>query len=378
MRRVPPAVGKLLQRLRSAGVNLSLVIAGFGVALILGEGAVRVLRPRGFVELPSTLFRPHPILGRVMTPNIQAVMKRTRELSFQVTTNSNGLRDREIGPKPSGGKRILVLGDSFTWGDGVDLDDTYAKRLERLLNERCGGGTAARYQVINAAVPEYGPAQMWLYLKHYGVKLAPDIVLLGLFDLDVYRNEPYLTAVFDSLDSSSYSPAPSPKRSRLTSLKIWLKGHSYLYNVVAVQLVSSPVINEWLEKTGIRVGKPREFISAGSGHTDRVMAESEKIVRMMREFVEQRGEVFMATYIPTAAQVQALAKGQAVDDQVVRMMERVFQDAPDLMVGLGPRLAEASRQAVMYFPWDGHWAAAGHRIAAETLWPSLAKVACEN
>lgn len=48
--------------------------------------------------------------------------------------NSLGFRDRELGPKPPGVLRVLVLGDSFTEGQGVREEDAYPRVLERLLN----------------------------------------------------------------------------------------------------------------------------------------------------------------------------------------------------------------------------------------------------
>jgi hypothetical protein len=309
-----------------------------------------------------------------MVPNYAAVEKVTSELSFQVETNSDGLRDREIGPKQHGVRRVLVLGDSYTWGDGVNLDETYVKQLEKLLNARCGRARSPMYEVINAGVPEWGPAQMWLYLKDYGVRFQPDLVLLGLFDLDIYRNGPYLATVFDSPSLPSPLSSGIPPRSRLSSLKIWLTQHSRLYNVIAVYMVHSPALNNFLQRTGLRVGKPREFLSAGEEYTERVLKENAQVLRMMRDFTRRRGIGFMAVYIPTSAQVKAVAEQKRVDDRVLQMMGSVFRDAPGALVDLTSGLATASERGTLYYPWDGHWTAKGHRRAAEILWQSVVKL----
>ena len=47
--------------------------------------------------------------------------------------NSHHFRDVEPGPKPHGVKRVAVLGDSFTEGQGVREEDTASRVLERLL-----------------------------------------------------------------------------------------------------------------------------------------------------------------------------------------------------------------------------------------------------
>ena len=70
---------------------------------------------------------------------------------FRVTieTSSLGFRDREMAvDKPSGVFRILALGDSFTFGVGVEGNQAYPKVLETLLNR--SGGLGRRVEVINA------------------------------------------------------------------------------------------------------------------------------------------------------------------------------------------------------------------------------------
>lgn len=59
--------------------------------------------------------------------------------------NSLGFRDEELAPKPPGVRRVLVLGDSFTEGQGVEERDTLVRVLERLLNESQPG----RFEVRN-------------------------------------------------------------------------------------------------------------------------------------------------------------------------------------------------------------------------------------
>jgi hypothetical protein len=81
--------------------------------------------------------------------------------------------------KPAGVRRVLVLGDSFTFGQDVSDDETYCHQLERLLPGA---------EVLNLGVHGYGHDQMLLYLQEEGAKYRPDVVLLGFLYDDMERN----------------------------------------------------------------------------------------------------------------------------------------------------------------------------------------------
>lgn len=82
--------------------------------------------------------------------------------------NSKGLRDREFEYVHSG-SRILVLGDSYVFGWGELIENTYPKLLENILN--C--------EVMNAGIYGYNTVQESEFLKREGMKYGPDLVILG-------------------------------------------------------------------------------------------------------------------------------------------------------------------------------------------------------
>ncbi len=90
--------------------------------------------------------------------------------------NSAGYRDVEHAiEKPPGMHRALFVGDSFTYGVGILLDDTYAKRTER-------GLAAARrepWESIVLAVPGIDSEQEERIFEDEGLRYSPDLVVLG-------------------------------------------------------------------------------------------------------------------------------------------------------------------------------------------------------
>ena len=120
----------------------------------------------------------HPRRGWALKANLRDVpVQRGKTLN----SNSRGVRGRaeHAEGKPAGLTRILVLGDSFTFGEDVGDDETYSHHLQSLLP-----GT----EVINLGVHGYGHDQMLLYLQEVAAHYQPDVVILGFLTGDMERN----------------------------------------------------------------------------------------------------------------------------------------------------------------------------------------------
>ena len=138
---------------------------GFAVARM---NSVKPIGRRGIVRAS-----PHPEVGYELKPNLDLLFKMR---PFQ--TSPAGLRDEPYPEaKPPGTYRIAVLGDSFTMGSGVALEDTYHSRLERLLAE---GSEGTRYECLNFGVAGYGLMNYVGTLRHRALRYAPDLILVGL------------------------------------------------------------------------------------------------------------------------------------------------------------------------------------------------------
>lgn len=134
-------------------------------AMEMWKYAVRLKRPVA-----------NPGLSFVHAPNSHAFL-----MGVDVEINSQGLRDYEyLFEKRPGTYRIMMLGDSTTFGWGVPLKDTAAKILERKLNNGRTTGNK-KFEVINAGIGNYDTVQEVTYYATQGRAFHPDLVVLVFF-----------------------------------------------------------------------------------------------------------------------------------------------------------------------------------------------------
>jgi lysophospholipase L1-like esterase len=106
-----------------------------------------------------------------------------------LTTNSFGF----LGPertlrKPPNTRRVALLGDSLAQGWGADQNRSWATLLENRLNATHLDGTTQRFEVLNFALPGYSLTQMLDVAKEDTPRFQPDVYLLALTELSVFRN----------------------------------------------------------------------------------------------------------------------------------------------------------------------------------------------
>jgi lysophospholipase L1-like esterase len=108
---------------------------------------------------------------------------KTGEYCYHRTINSEGLSDIEHpAKKDSNEYRIVGLGDSFTEGDGTDVDSTWLKFLERNLTKY---PLNKRLTFMNAGVCGSDPYFEYILLKEKLLKFKPDLVLVAVNNSDL-------------------------------------------------------------------------------------------------------------------------------------------------------------------------------------------------
>lgn len=172
------------------GWLLSLTIGG--AALVAAIGRDRLVRalPRLAVALTVTLVSTAVALGAAeeatrwvyrdvtSTADNRGFFAKRWTHSGLVQSNSRGFREREFDTAPPPGVyRITVVGDSFTFGNGIRAEQRFSNEIQASL----GSG----FEVLNLGVPGHNTPEHLELVTHEVVTLHPDFVLLQWFVNDV-------------------------------------------------------------------------------------------------------------------------------------------------------------------------------------------------
>ena len=116
--------------------NAGIVIVSVIVILLILEGVFRILYPEGVYKTPAIqnekVFSDSSYLPWVLKPNaIDTRQSPYGDYNVTLKINSYGLRDYER-PIYEDARKIIVLGDSMTYGQGVEVNETYPKYIKRI------------------------------------------------------------------------------------------------------------------------------------------------------------------------------------------------------------------------------------------------------
>lgn len=174
--------------LRGVTGSLFLALGATAIALVVAEALVRLFPsapeqrersplPAAYRELPE--LRSVAALGR---PDAHGIFKGVLH-----RTNSRGARGPEYSDRPAPGTfRIVVVGDSYTMGQGVEEQDSYAAVAESLLNER---GDGRRYEVINGGVAGFAIRHSMRRLERLDRPYEPHLLVYGFTPNDILGDD---------------------------------------------------------------------------------------------------------------------------------------------------------------------------------------------
>lgn len=297
------------------------------------------------------------------------------DFSVQYTTNADGFRGPDFtGTRPT----AVLLGDSFTFGIGVDNDETFAAHLR----DRCD----THLEVINLGVPGYSTDQQLLLLEESIADLRPEKVVVvvclindifdndRLFPLQAMQGKPRFELTQDKQLSLSNVPVPqtlkpaSEMRENLASL------------VVGEHSDDRGVVARWMGNREIcrRLGWFRASFTASdryfANRFEQSLDLSLEIVARLQETAEASGAAFTIALLPGRSYIEneegySFLYQDYLRREVIRRAAEHQIDTIDLASEL--RKYYEQHAEPLYHPHDGHLNRRGHQLLGRLLLPSL-------
>jgi len=344
---------------RSNLVLAGKVLVGAVYALAAGEVFLRVLAPQ--LMLPRYVCATdYGVRGNV--PNGDYWHK-APEYRINIRTNSRGIRaDREIPyEKPPGVRRIMLLGDSFGMGYGVNLEDAFLTRLVAFLD-----AAGVKCEDVNLSVSGFGTAEELVALEEEGFRYQPDVVVVEWHATDpgdnVRSNLYGLEQGRLMRKSKTYLPAVK-SRQMLFSLGAvrWLAVHSHLYCCLreeAAQFAKFRLLPTLRRLTSVRpeASEPRPEAGQSDGDPERLALA---LLAEMQRQCRQHGAELLIFDIPSRRSRTEFYSTFPTEHVSDGMQFHLYNPMADFAQYYGQKLY-----------WEkehGHFTPLGCRIAGEGL-----------
>ena len=353
----------------------TLLLAGSLVfSLALGEIVLANFFPQKtvnqfFLEKPP-MFRADDVLFMDMIPGFSGRLA-DEEFDTSIEINSQGYRQAEFELDKGDRTRILAIGDSFTFGFGVEEPDGFVRVMERRLKQ----DGYANVQAINAGVSAWWPDSYYLYLKTRGLALDPDIVIVGFFVGNDIEGHDARHIVWPEVDAEGLPLVTASKGIKIENAhRVRTKPRArwtipVLRNSHLFQLLYSS------GKAAARAFEPSLDVQhiyelQHSPETENVVDKVKRLLLGMAKLSRESGAHFVVVMIPQRLQVHAEYRpDRKLDwDKPQRIFNEFFEREGIACIDLLPIMREAAAGGErVYYHDDAHFNRLGYRIAGEEV-----------
>jgi hypothetical protein len=352
------------------GITAVLLIVCAGLAAAEWLLRWRQLRIIKSDRLTPGLSRPDAQLGWLPTRHWTG---RHEHHDFDVTysINGTGFRGDDIRAHKPPAKSIAVVGDSFTFGTGVNDDETFVA----LLNQHRSG----RERFYNFAVAGYSTDQELLLVEREVLRWKPDRLLLvvylanDLFDnqlplsLQVNRAKPMFILTNGVLFLTNIPASLSAERSRQPSLRDMVLGTGRAQQGLRMRLET----RSYLARSFSEALLPAPDLSSGFDQRfDYGLSLFWALVERMRESCRTNGTEFTMALMSGHSLVENPRSLSAQYQEFFR--RRIAAESSKrrvTVIDLASQLQQRYRQqgGKWFHPNEGHLNSAGHQVVAEIL-----------
>lgn len=302
-------------------------------------------------KLPLLSVKADQDIGWVMVPSDEHYTYK-----YPVKLNKLGLRDSEISPKHPREYRILALGDSHIYGQGVGENGLLTSVLEQELNK--SKKRTCYFNVINMGVRAYSTNNEAAILEKVGVGLEPEHVILFFYINDfIPVNIANRYRRFSGMDWYMFDLSGKPTEQVVKKWKVVQLFRSsaflmWVYDLYRGWSSDSNYINRML------LG---ELDDETRNNIENTVESMEKI----RSLADEYGFRLTLAVIPVAAQVTQTFPDQLYQGTLEAYAANAGLDYVDLLPDL--RLHHSQYQDAITIPFDGHYNSQGHRVMASSM-----------
>jgi len=312
-------------------------------------------------------------IGNVLKPNINRI-HHNMEGNYIFKTipfpgfPHIGLRDNGI---ITNSKKILAIGDSFTAGVMVNIEDTWVKLTEDSLNG---------IDVINGGIPGTGIKEAKKFLAKYGISLKPKIILVGytisndLIDNSIAQQRAHNPRIVD-LFLENYPLFHS------IFFKLYIDYYPLIYGIVRRGIYNIFKSQENLiifsEKDLLySFYIPDTFQNKWSIFYENGWKYTLHSILEIKDLADTIGARVVVFINPIREQVywdliKKPEKYNGIDPLRENKLLAEFCNANGIAVFDPLPQLKANRNSKLYFSYDGHWTRTGNKVIAKAFYDYL-------
>ena len=355
------------------------------IGLIIGEIIIRIFFPQ--VISPVQFYYDSKLGGMIPVPNQKGFKSHPHDYYYEYQNNEIGMRDtRQLESYKKYPYKILAIGDSFTYGWGVNDDETFCKLLEKKINKDS-------VAVLNAGASGSGTDYALSFFQVRGSELYPKVVLYFYYENDFVDNSEnrYYTIKKDSIVSTAINKSANLnaiQKNKLADSKIynWFASHSHLFNMIRTQVGIM-----WNKKVKQENQNQQATIQRSTSDNQSVIPISDQgipktieiskiennqfyptyvYLKALAKNVEKSGGKFYTFFIPSNKSIieyqnsGTMSHEKVIVDFCKANNIKVYSFKDVIMKHKDPFKA-------FYFPTDLHWNKDGNELAADYLYQVL-------
>lgn len=307
-------------------------------------------------------------LGIKLKPGLDIALEGHPDFSYSVVTDGLGFDD--IGFRATainGDVYAVAVGDSFTFGIGVDNSETWAA----LLQDKLALG------VVNMGLPSASSQQYTRVLERYGQTLKPDVVFYGHYRADVVENVWFNMWLEAGAPGGAYhwqewrDNYARENQNRLSDIRMYLESHSITFNLLLIPLKSvyhalplSESARESVSPSNLEQG-----VVVGTTSQDEGIDIAKQSILEAQTLAEAIDSELVVLIMPD----HYLLGDSELHESTTRWLLDFCDEETIRCLDLTPAFeVHAPTGRELHFPHDAHFNEAGHRVAATAICEYLA------